>query len=181
MPENVSQCSSRLKNNTKTIASQTPQPTPREQCTAGILHDYSDGSTLGHVIANAAVKAMLHNIPHDNSWSESPHGSLDTMAHHHLALEKVWVDKSQYEDAERLYYEKQAKSHFKKLVQGTSNTPNNLSLAGEVAKARQHIKKSLDSVHRAPQFQENLWHTKTFYLVMILLVARRVFLFHRKS
>ncbi|CAG2064351.1 unnamed protein product, partial [Timema podura] len=67
------------------------------------------------------------------------------MAHHHLALEKVWVDKSQYEDAERLYYEKQAKSHFKNLIQETSNTPNNLSLAGEVAKARQHIKKSLDS------------------------------------
>nr|CAD7197812.1 unnamed protein product [Timema douglasi] len=44
MAENVSQCSSRRNDNTKTIASQTPQPTPREQLTAGSLriHGYQD-------------------------------------------------------------------------------------------------------------------------------------------
>ncbi|CAG2054675.1 unnamed protein product [Timema podura] len=37
MAENESQCSSRRNDNTKTIASQTPQPTPREQHMAGSL------------------------------------------------------------------------------------------------------------------------------------------------
>ena len=47
----------------------------------------------------------------------------------------MWFEKNKYDEAERLDYEN--------LVKGSPNTPNKLSLAGEVAKARQHIKNSL--------------------------------------
>lgn len=53
-----------------------------------------------------------------------------------LVHEKVWFEKDKYDEAERIYYEN--------LVKGSSNTPNKNSLAGEVAKARQHIKNSLE-------------------------------------
>lgn len=53
-----------------------------------------------------------------------------------LIHEKVWFEKNKYDEAERLYYEN--------LVKGSPNTPNKISLAGEVAKARQHIKNSLE-------------------------------------
>ncbi|KAK7590236.1 hypothetical protein V9T40_001849 [Parthenolecanium corni] len=46
----------------------------------------------------------------------------------------VWVDKPVYEEAERLYYEKLAKQ-----------PPKKVSLAGEVAKARERIKQSLEN------------------------------------
>nr|CAD7440718.1 unnamed protein product [Timema bartmani] len=42
MVENVSQCSGKPNDNTKTIAIQTPQPTLREQRTAGSLRIYGD-------------------------------------------------------------------------------------------------------------------------------------------
>jgi len=51
-----------------------------------------------------------------------------------LAHEKVWLDKSSYDKAERLHHEKLAKG---------SQLPAGGSLASEVAKARQHIKQSL--------------------------------------
>ncbi|KZC13680.1 putative elongation factor 1-delta [Dufourea novaeangliae] len=57
-----------------------------------------------------------------------------------LAQEKVWFDKPSYDKAERLYFEKMAK--------GNQQTTSPIlsaggSLANEVAKARQHIKQSL--------------------------------------
>nr|CAD7590299.1 unnamed protein product [Timema genevievae] len=72
MVENRSRCSIRRNDTTKTNVSQTPQPTPREQrmdgslsypwlsrpredC-IGIVHDYSDRSTLGHY----KIKSMLY-------------------------------------------------------------------------------------------------------------------------
>uniref|UniRef100_A0A069DS83 Putative elongation factor 1 delta n=1 Tax=Panstrongylus megistus TaxID=65343 RepID=A0A069DS83_9HEMI len=55
------------------------------------------------------------------------------------APEKVWVDKRVYDLAEKEYYEK-----LEKGVTQNANTWN--SLAGEVAKARQHIKNSLQCI-----------------------------------
>ncbi|XP_043589572.1 probable elongation factor 1-delta isoform X3 [Bombus pyrosoma] len=57
-----------------------------------------------------------------------------------LAREKVWFDKPSYDKAERLYFERMAK--------GNQQTASPIlsaggSLANEVAKARQHIKQSL--------------------------------------
>ncbi|XP_026472202.1 probable elongation factor 1-delta isoform X1 [Ctenocephalides felis] len=48
-----------------------------------------------------------------------------------LLMDKVWLDKYKYDDAEKQYYERLAKG-------------SQCSLAGEVAKARQHIKNSLE-------------------------------------
>ncbi|XP_050456735.1 probable elongation factor 1-delta isoform X4 [Cataglyphis hispanica] len=57
-----------------------------------------------------------------------------------LAKEKVWFDKPSYDKAERLYFEKMAKG----IQQSTCPIlPAVGSLANEVAKARQHIKQSL--------------------------------------
>ncbi|XP_021931216.1 probable elongation factor 1-delta isoform X2 [Zootermopsis nevadensis] len=53
-----------------------------------------------------------------------------------LVHEKIWFDKGRYNEAERQYFEN--------LAKGSPNTPNKNSLAGEVAKARQHIKNSLE-------------------------------------
>lgn len=53
-----------------------------------------------------------------------------------LVHEKIWFEKAKYEEAERQYFEN--------LAKGSPNTPNKHSLAGEVAKARQHIKNSLE-------------------------------------
>ncbi|KAL0901547.1 hypothetical protein ABMA27_006776 [Loxostege sticticalis] len=55
-----------------------------------------------------------------------------------LAQEKVWLDKTIYNDAERDYYESLSK------VRVTPLALNQSSLANEVAKARQHIKNSLE-------------------------------------
>lgn len=52
-----------------------------------------------------------------------------------LAHEKVWLDKTIYSDAERNYYESLSKG---------SGSASGSSLASEVAKARQHIKNSLE-------------------------------------
>jgi elongation factor 1-delta len=57
-----------------------------------------------------------------------------------LAQEKVWIDKSSYDKAERIYHEKQAKGSQPSVC---SISPAGGSLASEVAKARQHIKQSL--------------------------------------
>ncbi|KAL6429503.1 hypothetical protein ACFW04_008285 [Cataglyphis niger] len=57
-----------------------------------------------------------------------------------LAKEKVWFDKPSYDKAERQYFEKMAKG----IQQSTCPIlPAVGSLANEVAKARQHIKQSL--------------------------------------
>lgn len=53
-----------------------------------------------------------------------------------LEKNSVWIDKQVYDDAERIYYEKLAKGTGQKKV----------SLAGEVAKARERIKQSLENV-----------------------------------
>ncbi|PNF22258.1 Elongation factor 1-delta [Cryptotermes secundus] len=53
-----------------------------------------------------------------------------------LVHEKIWFEKGKYDEAERQYYQN--------LAKGSPNTPNKNSLAGEVAKARQHIKNSLE-------------------------------------
>nr|BAN20232.1 elongation factor 1 delta [Riptortus pedestris] len=56
-----------------------------------------------------------------------------------LVVEKVWLDKPKYDAAERRYYES--------LSKGITQNPNSWnSLAGEVAKARQHIKNSLQCI-----------------------------------
>lgn len=55
-----------------------------------------------------------------------------------LAYEKVWLDKTIYNDAERNYYESLSKVRVTPLALTQS------SLANEVAKARQHIKNSLE-------------------------------------
>lgn len=57
-----------------------------------------------------------------------------------LAQEKVWFDKSSYDKAERLYFEKMAKGNQRTT---SPNVSTGGSLANEVAKARQHIKQSL--------------------------------------
>jgi elongation factor 1-delta len=66
-----------------------------------------------------------------------------TLATAALAKEKVWFDKPSYDRAERQYFEKMAK-----WMQGVQQStcpilPAVGSLANEVAKARQHIKQSL--------------------------------------
>jgi len=53
-----------------------------------------------------------------------------------LIHENIWFEKPKYEAAERQYYESLAKA--------SSNSPMKQSLASEVAKARQHIKQSLE-------------------------------------
>ncbi|CAH0724855.1 unnamed protein product, partial [Brenthis ino] len=53
-----------------------------------------------------------------------------------LVHEKVWLDKNIYNDAERNYYES--------LSKGKESDIAGSSLASEVAKARQHIKNSLE-------------------------------------
>ncbi|CAK1602014.1 unnamed protein product [Parnassius mnemosyne] len=53
-----------------------------------------------------------------------------------LIHEKVWLDKTTYNDAEKNYYESLSKVQTTPLL--------NSSLASEVAKARQHIKNSLE-------------------------------------
>uniref|UniRef100_A0A6B2EB09 Putative elongation factor-1 betadelta n=1 Tax=Phlebotomus kandelakii TaxID=1109342 RepID=A0A6B2EB09_9DIPT len=50
-----------------------------------------------------------------------------------LSAERVWLDKAQYSDAEKKFYESTAKG-------GSTG----ISLVSEIAKARQHIKKSLE-------------------------------------
>ncbi|XP_075972497.1 putative elongation factor 1-delta isoform X5 [Anticarsia gemmatalis] len=55
-----------------------------------------------------------------------------------LIHEKIWLDKNIYNDAERNYYESLSK------VQATPLSVARSSLASEVAKARQHIKDSLE-------------------------------------
>ncbi|KAH9636536.1 hypothetical protein HF086_014797 [Spodoptera exigua] len=55
-----------------------------------------------------------------------------------LVHEKIWLDKNIYGDAERNYYESLSK------VQATPLSVARSSLASEVAKARQHIKESLE-------------------------------------
>lgn len=62
-----------------------------------------------------------------------------------LVHEKVWIDKKQYDDAERQYQERLAKGGAKPLS-GQS------SLASEVAKARQHIKDSLSCMDSIADF-----------------------------
>ncbi|XP_008205725.1 probable elongation factor 1-delta isoform X2 [Nasonia vitripennis] len=57
-----------------------------------------------------------------------------------LAQEKVWLDKSSYDKAECLHHEKLAKGSQPSVC---SISPAGGSLANEVAKARQHIKQSL--------------------------------------
>jgi len=55
-----------------------------------------------------------------------------------LAAERVWVDKFQYHDAEKKHFENLSK------VQGTGGGSGECTLASEIAKARQHIKNSLE-------------------------------------
>ncbi|XP_058798072.1 probable elongation factor 1-delta isoform X4 [Phymastichus coffea] len=62
------------------------------------------------------------------------------MAGSALAQEKVWLDKSSYDKAECIYQEKLAKGSQPSVC---SISPAGGSLADEVAKARQHIKQSL--------------------------------------
>lgn len=57
-----------------------------------------------------------------------------------LVHEKIWLDKNVYGDAERNYYESLSK------VQATPLSVPRTSLASEVAKARQHIKDSLECI-----------------------------------
>jgi len=55
-----------------------------------------------------------------------------------LAQESIWFNKSQCEEAERLYYEK---------LSGAKDTPNAPeSLSAQIQRARQHIKNSLECV-----------------------------------
>ncbi|XP_032529197.2 probable elongation factor 1-delta isoform X1 [Danaus plexippus] len=56
-----------------------------------------------------------------------------------LVHEKVWLDKTAYNDAERNYYESLSKGKIPSIGVGATS-----SLASEVAKARQHIKNSLE-------------------------------------
>jgi len=55
-----------------------------------------------------------------------------------LAAERVWVDKYQYADAEKKHYESLSK------VGGTGSGAGECTLVSEIAKARQHIKNSLE-------------------------------------
>ncbi|KPI94852.1 PREDICTED: probable elongation factor 1-delta isoform X1 [Papilio xuthus] len=58
-----------------------------------------------------------------------------------LIHEKIWLDKTTYNDAEKNYYESISKAQN---PQSGSVLIGNSSLASEVAKARQHIKNSLE-------------------------------------
>jgi len=59
-----------------------------------------------------------------------------------LATENIWFNKAQCDDAERLYYEKLAGA--KGAAGDASSAPKGLS--AQIAKARQHIKNSLECV-----------------------------------
>ncbi|XP_062121261.1 probable elongation factor 1-delta isoform X1 [Drosophila sulfurigaster albostrigata] len=52
------------------------------------------------------------------------------------ALEKVWVDKARYDNAEKLYYEKLS----------DVAKPNSCSLVTEIAKAREHLQNTLEKI-----------------------------------
>lgn len=56
-----------------------------------------------------------------------------------LAQEKFWENKAQCEDAEKAYYSR---------LSGAKGSSPNSSLAAEIAKARQHIKNSLECVDK---------------------------------
>ncbi|KAF4527826.1 hypothetical protein B566_EDAN016310 [Ephemera danica] len=68
--------------------------------------------------------------------------------------ENIWADKYKYEEAEKQYFERLAKgcspANPPPLTSGAS--ADNCSLASEVAKARQHIKTSLECVDRISTF-----------------------------
>lgn len=55
-----------------------------------------------------------------------------------LERNSVWTDKHLYDEAEKIYYENLAKGNITNVTQ--------VSLAGEVAKARERIKQSLENV-----------------------------------
>ncbi|XP_014300273.1 probable elongation factor 1-delta isoform X2 [Microplitis demolitor] len=61
-----------------------------------------------------------------------------------LAQEKFWINKSAYDAAERSHFERLYKES---RVSGCSEDPASGSLANEVAKARQHIKKGLQCLN----------------------------------
>jgi len=54
-----------------------------------------------------------------------------------LAQEKFWANKAECEDAEKAYYMR---------LSGAKGSSSPSSLAAEIAKARQHIKNSLECV-----------------------------------
>jgi len=59
-----------------------------------------------------------------------------------LAMESFWLNKSACDDAERAYYEKLSG------CKGPSSQP--LGLSEQIARARDHIKNSLECVSRLP-------------------------------
>ncbi|KAK6618229.1 hypothetical protein RUM44_002680 [Polyplax serrata] len=61
----------------------------------------------------------------------------------HLACDKFWVNKNMYHDAEKKYYESLVKGDMG-MTKLTEDSFPKTSLAGEVAKARQHLKSSLE-------------------------------------
>ncbi|XP_015180125.1 PREDICTED: probable elongation factor 1-delta isoform X3 [Polistes dominula] len=69
-----------------------------------------------------------------------------------LTHEKVWFEKPSYDKAERLYFERMAKGSHQS---NCSILSAGGSLANEVAKARQHIKKSLQCMDDISAFAEN--------------------------
>jgi len=56
-----------------------------------------------------------------------------------LVASRVWVDKLQYHDAERKHYE-----HLRKVHSSGGGASGECTLVTEIAKARQHIKNSLE-------------------------------------
>ncbi|XP_022166606.1 elongation factor 1-delta-like isoform X1 [Myzus persicae] len=71
-----------------------------------------------------------------------------------LAQEKVWLDKSKYADAERVYYEKQSKNKVEKTsggsgattISNTSCAPGKKVLLAEIEKARQILREKVLSI-----------------------------------
>jgi len=58
---------------------------------------------------------------------------------HPMLQDNIWFDKFRYEDAEKIYEERKAQAHSGLVVEGSS------TLVNEIARAREHIQKSLSS------------------------------------
>ncbi|KPJ16739.1 Elongation factor 1-delta [Papilio machaon] len=83
------------------------------------------------------IKALLDNfMPKNPRGCETEWYKMSALIH-----EKIWLDKTTYNDAEKNYYESISKAQN---PHGGAALIGNSSLASEVAKARQHIKNSLE-------------------------------------
>ncbi|XP_059483930.1 elongation factor 1-delta-like isoform X2 [Neocloeon triangulifer] len=82
-----------------------------------------------------------------------------------LIYERNWADKTKYEDAERQHWEQVSKGLLPPAI---NQQDEKISLASEVAKARQHIKSSLECVDRLSTLATNQGGTDLVHRIVSL-------------